>query len=126
MARLLLDTHIFLWALSDVERLRELERAAIVDPRNDVLVSAVTAWEITVKRQKGQLKAPPDLAAAVDERRFTHLPLTFQHAEHAGALPMHHRDPFDRFLIAQAQIEGLTLVTRDSRVRRYEVDILTV
>ena len=124
MARLLLDTHAFVWALSDVKRLRESARAAIVDPRNDVFVSAVTAWEITVKREKGRLRAPPDLASAVEERRFTHLPLTFHHAEHAGKLPVHHRDPFDRFLIAQAQLEGLTLVTRDSRIRQYEVSVL--
>ena len=124
MARLLLDTHVLVWALSDVERLGERARAAIVDLRNDVLVSAVTAWEITVKRERGHLRAPQNLASAVEERSFTHLPLTFEHAEHAGTLPMHHRDPFDRFLIAQARIEGLTLVTRDSRIRRYQVDVL--
>ncbi len=124
MARLLLDTHVLVWALSDVERLREPARAAIVDLRNDVFVSAVTAWEITVKRDRGHLRAPRNLAAAVEERRFTHLPLTFEQAEQAAALPMHHRDPFDRFLIAQARMEGLTLVTRDRRIRQYEVDVL--
>ena len=61
---------------------------------------------------------------AIEAKGFTHLPLTFGHAEQAAALPMHHRDPFDRFLIAQARIEGLTLVTRDSRIRRYQVDVL--
>ncbi|MXX85954.1 MAG: type II toxin-antitoxin system VapC family toxin [Acidobacteria bacterium] len=124
MARLLLDTHALVWALSDVERLRESARAAIVDLRNDVFVSAVTAWEITVKRERGHLRAPPNLASAVEERRFTHLPLTFEHAEHAGTLPMHHRDPFDRFLIAQARMEGLILVTRDQRIQQYEVEVL--
>jgi len=124
LARLLLDTHALVWALSDVERLRESARAAIVDLRNDVFVSAVTAWEITVKRERGHLRAPPNLASAVEERRFTHLPLTFEHAEHAGTLPMHHRDPFDRFLIAQARMEGLILVTRDQRIQQYEVEVL--
>lgn len=124
MARLLLDTHALVWALSDVERLGESARAAIVDLRNDVFVSAVTAWEITVKRERGHLRAPPNLASAVEERRFTHLPLTFEHAEHAGTLPMHHRDPFDRFLIAQARMEGLILVTRDQRIQQYEVEVL--
>lgn len=124
MARLLLDTHVLVWVLSDVERLREPVRAAIVDLRNDVFVSAVTAWEITVKRERGHLRAPPNLASAVEERRFTHLPLTFEHAEHAGTLPMRHRDPFDRFLIAQARMEGLILVTRDQRIQQYEVEVL--
>lgn len=124
MRRLLLDTHTFLWSVSDVAQLREGARTAIADPDNDVFVSAVTAWEITVKRARGRLRAPQDLAALVEEKRFVHLPLTFEHAEHAATLPMHHPDPFGRYLIAQAQLEELTLVTRDDRIRRYEVDVL--
>ena len=125
MQRLLLDTHVFLWSLSNVSELTENARAAIADPRNDVFVSAITGWEIGVKRAKGQLKAPDNLAALVTERGFTHLPLTFHHAEQAGNLPMHHRDPFDRFLIAQAQAEGLVLITRDARIPLYGVRTLT-
>ena len=121
MQRLLLDTHVFLWSLSAVPKLAEGARAAIVDPRNDVFVSPVTAWEIAVKRAKGRLTAPENLGAIVEERGFTHLPLTFHHAEQAGGLPMHHRDPFDRFLVAQAQAEGLVLVTRDARIPLYGV-----
>lgn len=119
--RLLLDTHIFLWWLSDWERISEPARAAIADPGNEVFVSAVSGWEIGIKKAKGRLVAPDDLAAVVDEKRFEHLPLTFAHAERAAALPSHHRDPFDRMLIAQAQAEGLVLVTRDSRIADYEV-----
>lgn len=119
--RLLLDTHIFLWWLSDWERISEPARAAIADPGNEVFVSAVSGWEIGIKKAKGRLVAPDDLAAVVDEKRFEHLPLTFAHAERAAALPSHHRDPFDRMLIAQAQAEGLVLVTRDSRMADYEV-----
>ncbi len=122
--RLLLDTHTFVWWLSDVTRLTDGASAAITNPRNDVFVSAVTGWEIAVKRQRGQLKVPASLSAVVEAEGFTHLPLTFRHAEHAGGLPMHHRDPFDRFLVAQAQIEGLTLVTRDWWIRQYEVKVL--
>ena len=73
---------------------------------------------------KGRITAPENLAALVAERGFTHLPLTFHHAEQAGSLPMHHRDPFDRFLIAQAQAEGLVLVTRDARIPLYGVRTL--
>ena len=119
--RLLLDTHTFLWWLSDWERISESARAAIADPNNEVLISAVTGWEIGIKKASGRLVAPDNLAAVVEEKRFEHLSLTFAHAERAGALPPHHRDPFDRMLIAQAQAEGLVLVTRDSRMADYEV-----
>ena len=119
--QLLLDTHTFLWWLSDWERISESARAAIADPNNEVLVSAVTGWEIGIKKARGRLVAPDNLAAVVEEKRFEHLSLTFAHAERAAALPPHHRDPFDRMLIAQAQAEGLVLVTRDSRIADYEV-----
>ena len=97
MQRLLLDTHAFLWWVSEVSRLTAGARAAIADPRNDVFVSAVSGWEIAVKKAKGKLTAPDNLAAMVDTKGFTHLPLTYHHAEQAAVLPMHHRDPFDRF-----------------------------
>ena len=121
MQRLLLDTHAFVWCLSDVSKLAEDARAAIADPRNDVFVSAITGWEIAVKRAKGRMTAPDNLSAMIEERGFTHLPLTFHHAEQAGNLPTHHKDPFDRFLIAQARAEGLVLVTRDARIPLYGV-----
>lgn len=124
MQRLLLDTHAFLWWLSDVPQLTRLAHDGIADPRNEVLVNAITGWEIAVKRAKGRITAPDNLGTMVTERGFTHLPVTFQHAEHAGRLPMHHRDPFDRFLVAQAQTEGLVLVTRDERISLYDVPTL--
>lgn len=119
--RLLLDTHTFLWWVSDWEQISESARTAIADPGNEVFVSAVSGWEIGIKKAKGRLVAPDNLAAVVEEKRFEHLPLTFAHAERAAALPPHHTDPFDRVLIAQAQAEGLVLVTRDSRMADYEV-----
>lgn len=126
MSRLLLDTHVLVWCLSDAARLTEAARNAIANPHNDVFVSAITGWEIAVKRAKGTMTAPDNLSALVEERDFTHLPLTFHHAEQAGKLPMHHRDPFDRFLIAQAQAEGLILVTRDPHIPRYDVATMVV
>ena len=123
--RLLLDTHTFLWWLADVVKLPDTTRTAIADPENDVFVSAVTGWEIAVKKAKGKLTAPENLSAMIEEKGFRHLHLTFHHAEQAGRLPMRHRDPFDRFLIAQAQAEGLTLVTRDSQIRRYGIHTMT-
>ena len=122
--RLLLDTHTFLWWLIDVAKLTAVTRTAIADPGNDVFVSAVTGWEIAVKKARGKLTAPDNLSAMIEEKGFRHLPLTFHHAEQAGRLPMHHRDPFDRFLIAQAQAEGLVLVTRDTHIQRYAVHTL--
>ena len=124
MERLLLDTHTFVWCLSDPGRLRVSSRDAIEDPRNQIFVSAATAWEITVKRLKGKMEAPDNLAALVDDKGFTHLPLTFHHAELAARLPRHHKDPFDRFLIAQAQAEGLTVITRDAHFPLYGVRTL--
>ena len=121
MARLLLDTHVLLWSLAEPSKLSTRAREALEDACNDAFVSAVTAWEISVKRAKGRLTAPDNLAEVIEKRGFTHLPLNFHHAEQAGNLPAHHRDPFDRFLIAQAQIEGLVLVTRDARIPLYGI-----
>lgn len=124
MQRLLLDTHALVWWSSDVPQLNSLAHDEIADPRNEVFVSAITGWEIAVKRAQGRISAPDNLGTVIEDRGFTHLPLTFRHAEQAGNLPMHHRDPFDRFLVAQAQIEGLVLVTRDARIRLYDVPTL--
>ena len=121
MLRLLLDTHTFVWCLSDVPKLTEEARTAIAEPRNDVFVSAVTGWEISVKRAKGRMIAPDNLSAMIGEKGFIHLPLTFHHVEQAGNLPMHHRDPIDRLLVAQAQAEGLILVTRDAFIPLYGI-----
>ena len=119
MQRLLLDTHAFVWWLTDASKLTKGARAAIASPRNDIFVSAITGWEIAVKRARGRMRAPDNLSAIIEERGFTHLPLTFHHAELAGNLPKHHRDLFDRLLVAQAQAEGLVLVTRNARIPRY-------
>ena len=119
--RLLLDTHALLWWLSDWAQIAESTREAIADPDNEVFVSAVSGWEIAIKKANGRLAAPSNLAAVVEDKGFTHLLLTFEQAERTAALPDHHRDPFDRMLIAQAQAEGLVLVTRDARIPLYDV-----
>lgn len=99
-------------------------RLAVTDGRNRVLVSAVSAWEITIKRAIGRLRAPTDLADQLERQRFTALDVTVAHALAVGELPELHADPFDRLLIAQARAESLTLVSRDLQIRRYEVDVL--
>ena len=121
MSRLLLDTHALLWWLGDVPKLAEGARAAIANPANDVFVSAVSGWEISAKWARGRITAPDNLAALIEEEGFGHLPLSFHHAEQAGGLPPHHRDPIDRMLIAQAQVEGLIVVTRDASIPLYGV-----
>ncbi len=125
MRRLLLDTHVFLWWLADDPALGGETRAVIGAGDNTVFVSAVTGWEIAIKRALGKLQAPDGLNDAVSGEGFTHLPMTFLHGERAGALPLHHRDPFDRMLIAQAEIEALELVSADSRMGLYAVNLLS-
>lgn len=122
--RLLLDTHVLLWALSQPALLTSEARAVIGDGASDVLVSPASAWEIAIKRAKGKLAGPGDLAAEIEHAAFIPLPVTIAHALAAGALPPHHGDPFDRMLIAQAQLEGLTIVTRDPRFGDYSVSVL--
>ncbi|MXY24362.1 MAG: type II toxin-antitoxin system VapC family toxin [Acidobacteria bacterium] len=121
MVRLLLDTHVLLWSLTEPRKLRRETREALEDEHNDVFVSAVSGWEIAVKRALGKLRAPDDLEAGVRQQGFLPLHLTFLHAEQAGALPPHHGDPFDRMLVAQAQVEGLAIVTRDARIPLYGI-----
>lgn len=122
---LLLDTHVLLWALANDPALAEPARAAVTDARNTVFVSAVSAWEITIKKALGRLHAPDDLADQLAQRRFTPLDVTITHALAVGELADHHADPFDRLLIAQARTEQLTLVTHDSRILHYDVATLT-
>ena len=119
--RLLLDSHTLLWALSDLPRLGTIARESIASRENEVFVSAASIWELAVKREKGRLPAPYGLTGIVERTGFIPLPLSLLHAEQAAMLPMHHRDPFDRMLIAQAQAEGLVLVTRDAYIRRYGI-----
>jgi PIN domain nuclease of toxin-antitoxin system len=92
--------------------------------REGATVSAVTAWELGHKQAIGKLRLPVSVREIVDMHDFGRLDVTFEHAEHATRLPMHHRDPFDRFLIAQAQVEGMTIVTRDEVFDAYDVDVL--
>lgn len=119
--RLLLDTHVLLWSLAEPRKLSGRARDALEDAANEVFVSAVSGWEIAVKRTLGKLEAPDNLEAGIMRHSFLPLNLTFAHAEHAGTLPPHHGDPFDRMLVAQAQIEGLVLVTSDARISLYSV-----
>jgi PIN domain nuclease of toxin-antitoxin system len=122
--RLLLDTHTFLWWLDDPAQLAEDARFAIANGRNGVYVSSVSFLEIVIKESIGKLKAPGNLSTCLEACRFTELPLTVAHATALRALPPHHKDPFDRTLLAQARHEELTLVSRDPLMKRYDVPLL--
>ena len=123
--KLLLDSHAYLWWLADDQRLGVRARKAITDPTNAVLVSAATIWEIAIKAALGRLDLhDADVVAEIAANRFIELPITAAHAAAAAALPRHHDDPFDRMLIAQAQIEHLRCVTRDPAFSAYRVATL--
>jgi PIN domain nuclease of toxin-antitoxin system len=122
--RLLLDTHALLWAIADPDELTDKARDAIRDGRNEVLVSAASAWEMAIKRALGKLTTPDGLSTVIAAAGFKPLPISLYDADRAESLPTHHRDPFDRMLIAQAQLESLTIVTRDTHFARYEVHLL--
>jgi PIN domain nuclease of toxin-antitoxin system len=119
--KLLLDTHVFLWWDSNDAHLPETLRAAIASTRNQVFVSAVTVWEISIKRASGKLIFGQAVGKAIEGHGFLPVPITVEHAEWAGGLESLHRDPFDRLLVAQAQLEGLVLVTVDEQILRYQV-----
>ena len=126
--KLLLDTHAFLWSASDPEKLSKSARAAIEDPSNDVFVSAAVAWEIAIKHALGKLDLPSDPAIYVPARirtlGFKPLPIAQEHALAVCALPPHHQDPFDRIMVAQAQLEALIMVTSDASILKYAVNTL--
>ncbi len=119
---LLLDTHVLIWweegARLDRKAADAIRRAEVV------YVSAVAGWEVAIKTSLGRLAPRRTVAQAVDESGFTELPVLLRHTEELQKLPWHHRDPFDRMLVAQAKSEGLTLVTRDAVFERYGVRVM--
>jgi PIN domain nuclease of toxin-antitoxin system len=120
---LLLDTHVVLWWLTDAPELDD-DLKQRLDHEPAVYLSPATVWAITIKQSVGKLTEPQNLPEIVVGAGFRHLPIAAEHAVVAGRLPLLHRDPFDRMLIAQARCEGLTLVTRDPQIHRYEVSLL--
>lgn len=121
---LLLDAHTLLWWLADDPTLRRATRAAIRTPINDVIVSAASVWEIEIKRANGKLEAPDGLVDAIAAAGFGAIPVTPADATRAARLPPHHRDPFDRMLVAQATRLEAIIVTRDTAFGAYDVEVL--
>lgn len=128
MSRLLVDTHVWLWLQSDPDRLPASVRDMVEDRGVELLLSAASAWEIAIKYRLGKLLLPQDPATYVPDRmrRSGTTPLSVEHAHvlRVSELPDHHRDPFDRLLVAQAQILDVPIVTADSQFERYQVTVL--
>lgn len=122
--RLLLDTHVLLWWLADDPQLQPKVRAAISSPENLVFISAASVWELRIKQALGKVELPGDFAEVLDAQAFEQLSVTVAHAHALHGLPMHHRDPFDRLLVAQASVERLTIVSHDDALRSYGVPLL--
>lgn len=123
MSRLLVDTHVLLWWLTDDRNLSEPAREQIADPANEPLVSVASLWEIAIKRSLGKLAAPDDLPGRIETEGFSWLALGADHAWEVRRLPMHHHDPFDRLLVAQAMLERVPVVTADERFQAYGVEV---
>ena len=124
---LLLDTHTFLWWITDAPNLSQTARQLIGDSHNTLYWSAASSWEVSIKYALGRLPLPevPEifLPSEIAQNRIEPLPIIDVHAFRAGELPLHHRDPFDRMLVAQAQLESLVLLTNDQKLGLYDVEV---
>jgi len=123
--RILLDTHTFLWWTNDSPRLSESARETIADPGNELFLSAASGWEIAIKVPLGKLRVADDLGRFIAEQlslnQIATLPITMRHALQVHSLPLYHRDPFDRMIIAQSQLEKMPVLTTDGIFARYDV-----
>ncbi|MFN2234719.1 MAG: type II toxin-antitoxin system VapC family toxin [Anaerolineales bacterium] len=119
-----LDTHVLLWWLDDSQLLSDKVRNAIANSENLVVLSSVVIWEIRIKQALGKLVIAPEFYDVIKDEGFEMLSITPDHAYAVGELPMYHRDPFDRMIIAQAKLEGLTIATQDSVFKKYDVTVL--
>lgn len=125
MRRLLLDTNVVVWLLlGDRDAVSGTAQDVLLDERNSIAVSAVSVWEIAIKRSLGKLEIERDWARTLARLDFAPMPVTAAHAEHVEALPWLHRDPFDRLLVAQASLEGHALVSADTRLAAYGVEVV--
>ncbi len=120
---MLVDTHAVLWWLGNDPRLPGAARSLIAEPENDVLVSVASLWEIAIKRRLGKLEVVDELPEVILQEGFRWLAVSPRHAWAVRELELHHRDPFDRMLVAQAQIEGVPMISGDARLAAYGVDV---
>jgi PIN domain nuclease of toxin-antitoxin system len=121
---LLLDTHVFIWWMEDHSRLNRHVRDVMTSPRNHVLVSAVTVWEISIKIALGKLSIPEPMLPAMTREGFAFLPVGYPEADMVAKLPMVHKDPFDRLLVAQTIVHDCVLLTSDRQILGYEIPVM--
>jgi PIN domain nuclease of toxin-antitoxin system len=123
-AVVIVDTHAALWFLAEDGRLSSMARSLIEDAGVERRLSAISVWEVAVKRRVGKLRVSPDFHHLLYEQGLHSLPVTEAYAREIAELPLHHRDPFDRMLVAQARVEGSSLLSADQRLRSYDVPVL--
>jgi len=125
--KVLLDTHVFLWALTKSEKLTKKAANLITNPENQVLISAATLWEVAIKKSIGRIEfVPEQLIDYIHKSGYEQLPVTFDHCTVLADLPLHHRDPFDRMLVAQSIFEPAVLVTHDQTLSQYNCTVMVV
>ena len=122
--RYLVDSHALLWSVDESAKLSEAARGALADPDNLVFLSVASLWELSIKINVGKLEVPEDFFFGLVRSGYELLSITFEHLQEYRSMPLHHRDPFDRILVAQARCEQLILVTHDSAFDAYEVGLL--
>ncbi len=123
--KFLLDTQIFIWWMEDKKRLKENIKNILSDSSNSVFLSVTSVWEMAIKLKLGKLKLPKDWKQTIKNCRFEILPVNFEHALALEELPLHHKDPFDRMLIAQAKVENCTLITVDQKIQKYKIPVVS-
>jgi PIN domain nuclease of toxin-antitoxin system len=122
--RLLLDTHVLIWAISDPGRLSTSAQGAIASRENEVFVSVISPWEIAIKKSRHRIEDFAALDPVLKDSEFELLPVLLRHTKAIESMPHHHRDPFDRMLVAQAVVDGMTIVTADRKLTEYQVALL--
>ncbi len=120
----LLDTNVFIWWVDDNARLKSSWRETISNPENFIFVSSVTAWEMSIKMRNNKLKLRKSWEVCFGNLEFDSLPISMSHVKKLHELPLHHKDPFDRMIVAQALIEGCAIITADPKLHKYRVPIL--
>lgn len=120
----LIDTQVFVWWMEESKRLPKNIFNLLNDPQNQIFLSVASVWEIVIKRAKNKLKVPTDIEGGIKKSYFTVLPIELAHVIQVDKLPIYHQDPFDRILISQAKVEGLTFITSDPKIWKYKISIL--
>lgn len=120
----LIDAHIFIWFMENNKKISPRIKTLLQNPSANVFISIASIWEMVIKQTKGQLKIPKDIEGGIESSGLLILPIEISHVMETGKLPLHHKDPFDRMLIAQALAENLTLVTTDPKIWQYNLPLI--